>query len=102
LGLPVAGKVGSLRQVWSLQAVGVFLRSSLPGAVRITEVITELALKYPGESSGRHLQRTPTLTVTTVHLKGYDASQLRIFSESAWMSSKKIRSRVWVGAFTVT
>src|SRR5580698_10555709 len=38
LGLRVAGKVGSLRQVLSQQAVGVFVRSSLPGAVRITEV----------------------------------------------------------------
>ena len=38
LGLRVAGKVGSLRQVLPQQAVGVFVRSSLPGAVRITEV----------------------------------------------------------------
>jgi hypothetical protein len=37
-GLRVAGKVGSLRQVLSQQAVGVFVGSSLPGAVRITEV----------------------------------------------------------------
>jgi hypothetical protein len=37
-GLCVAGKVGSLRQILSQQAVGVFVRSSLPGAVRITEV----------------------------------------------------------------
>ena len=38
LGLRVAGKVGSLRQVLTQQAVGVFVRSSLPGGVRITEV----------------------------------------------------------------
>src|SRR5271156_4053208 len=38
LGLRVAGKVGSLRQVLPQQAVGVFVRSSLPGAVRIAEV----------------------------------------------------------------
>src|ERR1700683_3356858 len=37
-GLRVAGKVGSLRQVLPQQAVGVLARSSLPGAVRITEV----------------------------------------------------------------
>src|SRR5271168_1548251 len=38
LGLRVTGKVSSLRQVLSQQAVGVFVRSSLPGAVRIAEV----------------------------------------------------------------
>src|SRR5271168_2578564 len=38
LGLRVAGKIGSLRQVLTQQAVGVFVRSSLPGAVRITEI----------------------------------------------------------------
>src|SRR5271169_5020899 len=38
LGLRVAGKVGSLRQVLPQQAIGVFVRSSLPGAVRIAEV----------------------------------------------------------------
>jgi hypothetical protein len=38
MGLRVAGKVGSLRQVLPQQAVGVFVGSSLPGAVRITEV----------------------------------------------------------------
>jgi hypothetical protein len=38
VGLRVAGKVGSLRQVLTRQAVGVFVRSSLPGAVRISEV----------------------------------------------------------------
>src|SRR5271163_4736868 len=38
LGLRVAGKVGSLRQILPQQAVGVFVGSSLPGAVRITEV----------------------------------------------------------------
>src|SRR5271154_1985529 len=37
-GLRVAGKVGSPRQVLSQQAVGVFVGSSLPGAVRIPEV----------------------------------------------------------------
>src|SRR5271154_5475938 len=38
LGLRVAGKIGSLRQVLTQQTVGVFVRSSLPGAVRIAEV----------------------------------------------------------------
>src|SRR5271156_1316260 len=38
LGLRVAGKIGSLRQVLSQQTVGVFVGSSLPGAVRIAEV----------------------------------------------------------------
>src|SRR5271168_5019126 len=38
LGLRVAGKIGSLRQVLTQQTVGVFVGSSLPGAVRVTEV----------------------------------------------------------------
>ena len=38
MGLRVAGEVGCLRQVLPQQAVGVFVGSSLPGAVRITEV----------------------------------------------------------------
>src|SRR5271169_171734 len=38
LRLRVAGKVSSLRQVLSQQTVGVFVGSSLPGAVRIAEV----------------------------------------------------------------
>src|SRR5271154_5979021 len=38
LGLRVAGKIGSLRQVLTQQTVGVFVGSSLPGAVRVAEV----------------------------------------------------------------
>ena len=38
MGLRVAGKVGSLRQVLPQQAVGVLVCSSLPGTVRIAEV----------------------------------------------------------------
>ena len=38
LRLGVAGQIGSLGQVLSQQSIGVFVRSSLPGAVRITEV----------------------------------------------------------------
>jgi len=55
----------------------------------------------PGESRGQHLQRTPGLTVHMAHLSGYNSRHLRIASASAWTSSKKNRSRVWVGPFTV-
>src|SRR5580698_5627103 len=55
LGLRVAGEVGSLRQVLSQQAVGVFVRSSLPGAVRITEI--NFHIRGHGEGLVlRHLQ----------------------------------------------
>ncbi len=42
------------------------------------------------------------LMVPMAYRNGYDASQSRIFSGSIWVSSKKNRSRVWVGPFTVT
>src|SRR5262245_65017076 len=32
------GKVGSLGEVLTQQAVGIFIRSALPGALRVTEV----------------------------------------------------------------
>src|SRR5271168_4135088 len=57
LGLRVAGKVCSLRQVLPQQAVGVFVRSSLPGAVRIAEVDFHIRGYREGFVFG-HLQPT--------------------------------------------
>ena len=57
LRLRVAGKVGSLRQVLSQQAVGVFVCSSLPGAVRIAEVNFHIR-GYREGFVFRHLQST--------------------------------------------
>ena len=38
LGLAVAGEISRVRQVLTQQAVGVFVRATLPWALRVTEV----------------------------------------------------------------
>jgi hypothetical protein len=58
LGLRVAGKFASLRQVLPQQAVGVFVCSSLPGAVRITEIDFHIRGYREGFVSS-HLQSIP-------------------------------------------
>ena len=37
-GLLMQGKVGSLGEILTQQTVGIFIRSALPGALRVTEV----------------------------------------------------------------